>query len=165
MSRNLTAGEAWWRTLQAFDGPVGQGRPGARGWPQQWWSLAPPEPQAWKWRTTGSPEVTTLAQVDLCIYSLLFANFQNSVSNYLPKISTKPPPSKQAGARVIGSLVFLACHALVRDSTYTWVLVKLSGAPWGSWAWRPFCLPFLISKTLAFRPSLSSKGQIGTIAN
>ena len=125
----------------------------------------PSRASAWKRRTTGSPEVTTLAQVDLCIYSLLFANFQNSVSNYLPKISTKPPPSKQAGARVIGSLVFLACHALVRDSTYTWVMVKLSGAPWGSWAWMPFCLPFLISKTLAFRPSLSSKGQIGTIAN
>lgn len=139
MSRNLTAGEAWWRTLQAFHGPVGQGRPGARGWPQQWGSLAPPEPQAWEWRT-GSPEVTTLAQVDLCIYSLLFANFQNSISNCLPKISIKPSPSKQAGARVIRSPVFLACHALVRDTTYTWVLVKLSGALWGSWAWRPFCL-------------------------
>ena len=47
-------------------------------------------------------------------------------------------------------------------------VLKPSRALWGSWAHKPFCIPqvlFLGNKLQLPRPSLSSKGQVETVAN
>ena len=46
--------------------------------------------------------------------------------------------------------------------------MKLSRTLWGSWAWKPFCVPhflFLGNRPQPPWPSLSSKGQIPTATN